>query len=115
MRKSCTALLGFGLIAVIAFGSGCTMCSTDHMCDYAGAGGKWQRGNPACGRVGSIMSDAGASSTYGDTLGGQYGDSWGLVEGEPQIDGNYMQGDVILGDGVYSEPVDGGGAIMIAP
>ena len=68
----------------VAGSFGCTMCNTAHMDDYGAAGGKWQRGNPTCGRVGSTLSDAGAMHSETATAFGQnYGDSWNLMEGEP--------------------------------
>ncbi len=36
------------------------MCSPGYLDDYAGVGGKWQRSDPAHGRVGSVFSDPGA-------------------------------------------------------
>ncbi len=38
------------------------MCNTGNLCDYSAVGGKWQRTDPACGRVGSVLSDPGAYS-----------------------------------------------------
>ena len=43
--------LGFSLA------SGCSMCAPGFLDDYATVGGKWQRGDPTQGRVGSIFSD----------------------------------------------------------
>jgi len=63
------------------------MCSNEHMYDYAGVGGKWPRSNPACGRVGSILSDAGAitsssvvSSESIPEIESHFGDDWGLLD-----------------------------------
>ena len=39
---------------------GCALCDIGELCSYSAAGGKWQRSNPECGRVGSLFSDAGA-------------------------------------------------------
>ena len=81
------------------------MCNTAHMCDYGGVGGKWQRGNPTCGRVGSILSDAGTNvSASAVSHTENFGDSWGLVEGEqaPATDGELF---------FAPEP----GSIMIGP
>lgn len=77
-----SAMLWLGLAATTASSLGCTICNTAHMWDYGGAGGKWQRGNPTCGRVGSILSDAGEAN-YGPEYGEHqtYGDSWGLMDG----------------------------------
>jgi hypothetical protein len=76
------------LISLASLGStGCKMCSNEHLYDYAGVGGKWPRSNPACGRVGSIFSDAGAmSSTSAVPMENipesetYYGDDWGLLD-----------------------------------
>ncbi|MEO8270555.1 MAG: hypothetical protein ABI557_12600 [Aureliella sp.] len=54
-----TVSLGFALA------SGCSMCAPGFMDDYATVGGKWQRGNPTQGRVGSIFSDAGTTIAAG--------------------------------------------------
>ena len=92
------------------------MCRTDHLCDYAGVGGKWQRGNPTCGRVGSTLSDAGAYQSGSSVeFGANYGNSWNLVEQpeavaapEEQIfEGNMFQG-------AAEEPLEAG-TIMIGP
>ena len=37
------------------------MCARGYLDDYAGVGGKWQRSDPAYGRVGSIFSDPGSA------------------------------------------------------
>ncbi len=55
MRK----MIAFALTIMIASSTGCSMCAPGYLCDYAGVGGKWQRTNPECGRVGSTLSDAG--------------------------------------------------------
>lgn len=94
------------------------MCTTAHMYDYAGAGGKWQRGNPTCGRVGSILSDAGATENGSAVgFGEHYGDSWGLIEGEPTPAGDAVQGEFFpeetLDDGAMVMPEPG--SIMIGP
>lgn len=36
------------------------MCCPGNLQDYGGVGGKWQRSDPENGRVGSVLSDAGA-------------------------------------------------------
>ncbi len=51
--------LAFAVTIMIASSTGCSMCAPGYLCDYAGVGGKWQRTNPECGRVGSTLSDAG--------------------------------------------------------
>lgn len=80
MRKLSIRLLCLSLLT-IGFSTGCTLCRTDHICDYAGVGGKWQRSNPTCGRVGSTLSDAGAYQSGSSVeFGSNYGSSWGLVD-----------------------------------
>ncbi len=54
------------LILVAVCSSGCSMCATGYLEDYATVGGKWQRGDPAYGRVGSIFSDSGSTIAAGD-------------------------------------------------
>jgi hypothetical protein len=88
------------------------------MYDYAGAGGKWQRGNPTCGRVGSILSDAGTiGSETAAGFGENYGDSWGLIEGEPTPAAEAIPGEMIDGavidNGSITMPEPG--SIMIGP
>ncbi len=62
--------------------SGCSMCAPGYLDDYATVGGKWQRSNPTCGRVGSVFSDAGETISAGAT-GGRIVDAHGLgIEGE---------------------------------
>ncbi|MCC6510552.1 MAG: hypothetical protein IT423_15730 [Pirellulaceae bacterium] len=103
-------------LAALASSLGCTMCSTEHMCDYPGVGGKWQRGNPTCGRVGSTLSDAGAYQS-GSTVefGANYGESWGLVDpNDPTLapDAQIIDGELFEGEmQAMPEP----GAIMIGP
>ena len=106
------------MVALAASSLGCTMCTTEHMYDYAGAGGKWQRSNPTCGRVGSILSDAGTienGTTAG--FGENYGDSWDLIEGEPTPASEAAPREMIGGDVIDNsnltmpEP----GSIMIGP
>ena len=114
-------MLWLSAAALVASSLGCSMCRTDHMCDYAGVGGKWQRGNPTCGRVGSTLSDAGGYDTGSVAQSGaNYGDSWGLVEGHPtSVDGSgAIEQEVVEGE-VISEEVfggdeafDGGSAMM---
>lgn len=81
--------LQIGLVAAsMAIASaGCSMCDTANLCDYATVGGKWQRGNPSCGRVGSTLSDAGTfQSGRAIESHSNFGDSWGIIESNaPQI------------------------------
>lgn len=81
MRRS---LLLFPLCVLALVTTGCTMCETAHLCDYGGVGGKWQRGFPACGRVGSNLSDAGATEQVRVFAGDEsYGNSWEELDGQP--------------------------------
>ena len=43
------------------------MCAPGFLDDYATVGGKWQRSDPAQGRVGSIFSDPGSTIAAGAT------------------------------------------------
>ena len=68
---------GAALLAGLVLSTGCSLCPEGYLDDYATVGGKWPRGNPTHGRVGSILSDAGAISTsetvvYGDSVGQDY-------------------------------------------
>lgn len=79
--------IGLRLVSVtmVAASIGCSMCDTAHLCDYAAVGGKWQRSNPTCGRVGSNLSDAGTfQSGRAIESHANFGDSWGIVESEPK-------------------------------
>ena len=68
--------LGFSLA------SGCSMCAPGFLDDYATVGGKWQRGDPTQGRVGSIFSDSGSTIAAGAN-GGRVVDSHPAgIEGE---------------------------------
>ena len=44
---------------VLAGLTGCAMCDNSQDCTYPAFGGKWQRGNPLSGRVGSLFDPAG--------------------------------------------------------
>lgn len=61
MRTIVLLTLGLGL----ALSSGCSMCAPGFLDDYATVGGKWQRSDPAQGRVGSIFSDPGSTIAAG--------------------------------------------------
>ncbi len=62
MQRTKYSLLFVLLGCQFAVFSGCTMCANGNLCDYSAEGGKWQRANAACGRVGSIFSDLEAYS-----------------------------------------------------
>jgi hypothetical protein len=53
------------LLAVVSvsFLAGCNLCCPGYMDDFATVGGKWARTNPTEGRVGSVFSDTGSSSS----------------------------------------------------
>lgn len=57
MNRLLFASLGSLLLAVAG---GCAMCDNSQDCTYASYGGKWQRHDPCCGRVGSLFDPAGA-------------------------------------------------------
>lgn len=57
MNRLLFASVGALLLAVA---SGCAMCDNSQDCTYASYGGKWQRHDPCCGRVGSLFDPAGA-------------------------------------------------------
>lgn len=115
MRKLSLPLLGLSLIA-IGSSTGCTLCRTDHICDYAGVGGKWQRSNPTCGRVGSTLSDAGAYQSGSSVeFGANYGNGWGLVEQPEAVAAPEEQiFDGPMFEGAAEEMVEPG-TIMIGP
>lgn len=115
MRKFTPPLLWLSLLAISA-STGCTLCRTDHICDYAGVGGKWQRSNPTCGRVGSTLSDAGAYQSGSSVeFGSNYGSSWGLVEQPESVaapEEQIFEGEMF--QGIAEEPLEPG-TIMIGP
>lgn len=115
MRRR-SEMLWLSMAAFVACSLGCTMCSSEHLCDYAGVGGKWQRTNRTCGRVGSNLSDAGTIQ-HGTNIefGSNYGDSWDLVEGQPTPvpEAQIIDGELIEGSG--AELVPEPGSIMIGP
>jgi hypothetical protein len=116
IMRRLSPLLGLCAAAFVASSLGCTMCSNDHLCDYAGVGGKWQRSNPTCGRVGSILSDAGAYQNGSKIeFGSNYGDSWDLVEGQPtpMSEAQIIDGELI--ENSTPEFMPEPGSIMIGP
>lgn len=85
----------FLAVAIGVVSSGCSLCDTGYLCDYAGVGGKWQRTDPEYGRVGSIFSDpnsavVGASGEMAEVV----------TEGEHMDAGDLPSTDNIL------EPID---------
>jgi hypothetical protein len=47
------------LLAVLAVTTGCAMCGSPFDYSYSAHGGRWQRDDPDCGRVGSLFDPAG--------------------------------------------------------
>lgn len=100
------------LLAFLAFFcAGCSICPPGYIDDYAGVGGKWLRGNPTSGRVGSVLSDPG--NTVGmaaNAAEGTYSDANGNAGDVYYDDGTIYQGDgyesqTYPDDGGYYEPV----------
>jgi hypothetical protein len=110
-----TTLTMLALAALSAVTTGCTMCDTAHLHDYGGVGGKWQRGNPTWGRVGSSLSDAGAaevgSAIYSGSLDGAhsgsapFGSDWEELQGQPSIGlpPEFSDGAILLDESFGSE------------
>ena len=93
-----------GMVAVLlgTFVSGCSICGTGYLDDYATVGGKWQRANPAQGRVGSPFSEPGYLAPAAAT-GEVYYDSDGVY-----YDGNAdVYGDTIIENGMENDGLDG--------
>ena len=57
MNRNLFACVG---VLLLAAASGCAMCDNSQDCTYGAYGGKWQRHDPCCGRVGSLFDPAGA-------------------------------------------------------
>jgi hypothetical protein len=58
------------LIAILATTAGCAMCGSPFDYSYSAYGGRWQRDDPDCGRVGSLFDPAGSTP---------------VTQGEPQL------------------------------
>ena len=56
-----------GLLLLVSSSLGCALCCSPDDCNYGAYGGRWQRHDPACGRVGSAFNDAGYDSLDGAT------------------------------------------------
>jgi len=54
-----------GLAILMAFSTGCSMCSNCDLETYSAYGGRWQRTDRTAGRVGSVFHPAGALVPYG--------------------------------------------------
>ena len=48
-----------GFVSLLSSAMGCTLCCSPDDCNYGAYGGRWQRHDPACGRVGSAFAEAG--------------------------------------------------------
>lgn len=87
-------------LAIMAFSSGCAICAGPFDCHYPTYGGRWQRGHPSAGRVGSAFQPTGEVVLHpGETFvsaegvtAGEGGwledDDWGEFEGwgPPDVD-----------------------------
>lgn len=51
-------LLVYMMAALLAVSSGCAMCASSDDCTYSAYGGRWQRVDRCCGRVGSVLDAA---------------------------------------------------------
>ena len=80
--------------------SGCALCPPGYLDDYAAVGGKWQRTDPASGRVGSVFSDPGTSVSTGISTGTTYYDGDTYYEQEIYESDGY---ETIQGDDYYEE------------
>jgi hypothetical protein len=58
MPRRIFALVAAGLL--LAGSIGCSVCQSTYDYNYGFYGGSWQRHDPACGRVGSVLQPAGA-------------------------------------------------------
>lgn len=105
----------FAMVSFAAFSlTGCTMCAPGYLDDYATVGGKWQRHDPANGRVGSIFSDPGSSQSAGESVvmepgeyypESQFGEASTMPSGEgeyssdPYLENEFAPGQTIMGEG----------------
>ncbi len=51
-------LLAISILGLLATAAGCAMCAGPHDHTYSAYGGRWQRADPCCGRVGSVFHPA---------------------------------------------------------
>ena len=79
MRSSIQSILILSMIV----SAGCSICPPGYLDDYATVGGKWQRSDPAYGRVGSIFSDPGSTQHSGMQSTGTYSDGYANEYYEP--------------------------------
>lgn len=86
-----------GLLGLIVFASGCSLCPPGYLDDYATVGGKWQRTDPSCGRVGSIFSDPGSTVHDISMNGDEYYES--------DLGGAQSYGNEVYDEGAYYEEV----------
>ncbi len=85
---------------MLVFGSGCAICAGPFDSHYPTYGGRWQRGHPSAGRVGSVFHPTGevvvereetfvSAEGWAPAEGGWLeGDDWGEFEGwgPPDVD-----------------------------
>ncbi|MBC8353955.1 MAG: hypothetical protein H8E66_18315 [Planctomycetes bacterium] len=55
-------LFCIGLLTLVSSSLGCAMCCSPDDCNYGAYGGRWQRHDMSCGRVGSAFAEAGYDS-----------------------------------------------------
>lgn len=89
-----TPFWGGLLVSTLAFCSGCAICAGPFDSHYPTYGGRWQRGHPSAGRVGSVFQPTGevvvhSEESFVSAEGGwlEY-DDWGEFEGwePPDVD-----------------------------
>lgn len=96
MRSLCLLVLAVSSVTL-----GCSICPEGYMDDYATVGGKWQRSDPANGRVGSVFSDPGTvAASYGEPTTEYYSNE--ALDGEV-IEGPVESGEVYYDEGYYSD------------
>lgn len=61
-------LLACVFAAFLVVSSGCAMCVSHEDCTYPAYGGRWQRSDPCCGRVGSLFDPADAQIIESEVL-----------------------------------------------
>ncbi len=81
-------LLVYVVAALLAVSSGCAMCVNHEDCTYPAYGGRWQRSDPCCGRVGSLFDPADAQIIESEVLPEQEALQKGEVDdGMDQVEG----------------------------
>jgi hypothetical protein len=64
MNRDLLACVG---VLLLVAASGCAMSDNSLDCTYGAHGGKWQRADPCCGRVGSLFDSAGTRVVHQQT------------------------------------------------